>query len=588
MMTMKFSLSRRQLLPLILTAYGLMSSTAYADAPTYAIEKGAKTMRLGEKTYSSIQGEFGQSFSALGYSQFDYAGQPRIVQAIVGGECAATMSLNIVEIAAPGTAIDFNDYTSDVSSKSFPLKPVIEVSTALAEKVCATLQSVEIAIEWLDSDGLTQERRIVYASRDAGWAVQDRLSDSSCQLTQYTAPADLPGLIPTLSDCPHTALFVDNKPVALESDWTLQVTNLPLNYVMQPVDDSPGVLTIMPLLRDCPNVPVQMTLSLNAADFGGKDVAMDSVRVQLTKRNSAPLSRVFWNLLNRYNFCHEDTGFALPQFRVSVVDASKELGVISFEHMGKVVALDPNDASVGRSFFVDDQHPLLAARRRSEKTVETLSSSGAFSGYPAGLYLSAIAAGEFDVARELDRQAAEPYVAWFAGQDDYLRVIALMSGNAGRFEEFRASFLGLFSEFSLVSPLAATYVLSYDANYQACLGSDRVTVTVVEEWQDVLSDGYGFEISRGAVERFETDFSTKPELGEILRVVAGKSPKLLGVLDEHFRGGDTITAADISRGITQMMRSQSCDAPETLRFESNMREYWQAWSARTKKYTSRM
>ena len=226
-----------------------------------------------------------------------------------------------------------------------------------------------------------------------------------------------------------------------------------------------------------------------------------------------------------------------------------------------------------------------------KEEIKNLTAQGKFKDLPGGLYLSAIYDGQFEVLKHLDRQAATQFnkqMNALGGTEILGSFTALFANQTSRSNKITDLYRNLFEHYSLIAPAMASYVLSFGEIYPQCLGDNPVSKKVVTELQDVLTDGYGFEVPISST-RIESVYRVKQELGDILFKYSDKmSLSITGALNNALLKQGEISIQDVNLGTIKAMRQLSCDSAEAEQFESNLLSYWREHNKKSLSYSDEL
>lgn len=231
---------------------------------------------------------------------------------------------------------------------------------------------------------------------------------------------------------------------------------------------------------------------------------------------------------------------------------------------------------------------------RNKSTSEiALENSGQFKSYRAGVYLSAIYAGDFEVARQQDRLFSQPYRQMMNGRGgkDMATMMLLPVKGFGMTQQdvdaLAAAMSALYGKLSMIDMAMATYLFSYPNIYSACLEPNAPGFTLTQEWQEVTTQG-GFEIHRGPVQTSTTTYRANRKFISVLEGVIGTSPQTAGFIDQLLRGSPALSIADTNAGIYAIMRDNKCDSPVIQQLETNLIKYWNQYQKRIKPIRAQM
>ena len=529
--------------------------------------------------------------SANGVSIYEYGGYKRQATAYLTAECDRQMSMGISELAVdPRADTNYNAYSGDIGGDNFPLKPIVDAMRMLAHQKCSQLETLEIKVNWRDARNITGERYF-YVRNSSDWRIAGGLG-SECRTIPFVPPAGEVGLLPVNDLCPNYYLVLNDKEIAPKRDWSVYVRNKPVVYELLRLGSDKKLITTASSLGKCPDGRVDLDLVISAADFGGEARAFEMIHNILVQDDySDALNRLLYRLMRQYQYCHEDApNQRLPQFKYRVLskaDPDKVFGEIEFFHL-----LEEADDGRELPTFVNDRHPVIVKRREVARKITELNTNGIFAGYPGGVYLSAIHAGEFDVVAELDERSgavAEAFAKRFDAAQILADIQALFTLQLDRSDEFRKAYEVVLSEYTLSHAAMATYVLSFGELYKDCLGPNPAGKIVTREVQEVLIDGGGFRVPIGPAQRSTREYWVKKDLGYMLHFYGDEQGlAVTGLVSNFLTGPNGITKTSINSGVLRAMRSYPCSSPEMLRFEENLRKFWIERHSHLKPYTDKI
>lgn len=211
-----------------------------------------------------------------------------------------------------------------------------------------------------------------------------------------------------------------------------------------------------------------------------------------------------------------------------------------------------------------------------------LEANGQFKNYRAGTYLSAIYAGEFDVAKTHDKLFVQPYVQMMGGSDMAALTLFFKQGfdvTESEIADVQKDMENYYSQMSMIDLAMATYLFSYPNIYSQCMEPNAPSITVTTDWQEVTTQG-GFELHRGPVQTTVETFEANRKFYPILKKVVGTEPRLAGFVDTIFRQSPVYSIADTNAGIYAIMDDYRCDSPEIKQLETNLVKYWEDYHRR--------
>ncbi len=231
--------------------------------------------------------------------------------------------------------------------------------------------------------------------------------------------------------------------------------------------------------------------------------------------------------------------------------------------------------------------------RIKSKSEIALENNGQFKKYRAGVYLSALYAGNFEVAREQDRLFSQPYRKMMNGRGGKDMATMMLMPSKGfsmtqREVDTLAEIMGkLYGDLSMIDMAMATYLFSYPNIYSACLEADAPGFTLTQEWQDVTTQG-GFEIHRGPVQTTVTTYRANRKFHKILEGLVGTNPQMAGIIDGFLRSSPVLSISDTNAGVYAIMRDNKCDSPVIQQLETHLIEYWNQYHNRAEPYRAQM
>ena len=581
-----------------LSGSGTNNVGSLAAADNWSIFRVAQLplrVKVGETT--AIAEEAGSadltdSIRARGSSKYTYGGVNRQAGIVFSSKCDRQMTAKIYEspIRNQGVNTNYDKYSGDISADDFPFKPSVEALADIAQQKCAEVDTLEIELSWRNYQGVGA-KRYLYAHKKDDWKIVDGLG-TECRTTPFDPSHKEYGILPVRDACPHEYLSKNDKAITPNRDWNIYVRNMPIIYGLRRSQSDNDYIMTTSSIAKCPNGLVDMDLIVDPEDFGGSENAVSNIRSILHSRNfEDPLYRFTHRFMHVFNFCHEDApNNKLPHFAYRIKSKfapNKTLDVVDFFHLGEDGIKDKN-----LPVIAGDAHPVIVKRREVERKTRDLRTSGAFSNYHGGLYLSAIHAGEFDVLTAIDKQTGAPVrnlLKRLGAADLMAEYGSIFTFQPGRRDEMRKALEVIFSEYTLSHSAMATYVLYFGDVYQACLGPDPAGKKIITEVQKFLSDGSGFDVPIGPVSRSEKTFWTKRELKEMLFFYGDKEGiSISGLANRAFNGDSENSVISINKGVLQMMQSHPCDSPKIEQFETNLIKFWTDRQKRVRPHTDRL
>ncbi|MEM8800526.1 MAG: hypothetical protein AAGF15_10655 [Pseudomonadota bacterium] len=231
-------------------------------------------------------------------------------------------------------------------------------------------------------------------------------------------------------------------------------------------------------------------------------------------------------------------------------------------------------------------------RTKSEAEI-AFETSGLFKDYRAGVYLSALYAGDFTVARTQDRLFSQPYRKLVEGRSGQqlatLMLLPLkgMSMRQAEVDQLAATLQRLNAELSMINTVMATYLFSYPNIYQDCMEPDAPGVVLTTSWREVTTQG-GFVVHEGPIETSKRIYRANRRFYKILEAVVGTEPQIVGITDRMLRGSPALSVSDANAGVYRLMRNYRCDSAEIKQLERHLIEYWNDYQKRIGPYLSRL
>lgn len=571
------------------------SLTAEDNWSTFRVAQLPLRVKVGDNTTIAEEessADETDSINARGSSKYNYGGVNRHAGISFSSKCDRQMTATIFEnpIRNQGVNTNYDKYSGDISGDDFPFKPSVDALADIAQQKCEQVDILEIELSWRNSQNVGT-KKYLYAHKKDDWKIVDGLG-TECRTTPFDPPDNEHGILPVRDACPHEYLSENDEAITPKRDWSIYVRNMPINYGLTRSQSDNNYIMTTSSIAKCPNGLVDMDLIVDPEDFGGSENVVSNIRSILHSRDyEEPLYRFTYRFMNVFNFCHEDApNNKLPHFAYRIISKfapNKTLDVVDFFHLGEEGIKNEN-----LPVIAGDAHPVIVKRREVERKTRELRTSGAFSNYQGGLYLSAIHAGEFDVLTAIDKETGTPIrnlLKSLGAADMMAEIGSIFTFQPGRRDEMREALEVIFSEYTLSHSAMATYVLYFGDIYQACLGPDPAGKKIITEVQEFLSDGSGFNIPIGPVSRSEKTFFAKRELREMLFFYGDKEGmSVSGLANRVFNGDSENSVISVNEGVLKMMQSHPCDSPKIRQFEKNLIKFWTDRQKRVKPHTDRL
>jgi len=128
--------------------------------------------------------------------------------------------------------------------------------------------------------------------------------------------------------------------------------------------------------------------------------------------------------------------------------------------------------------------------------------------HPGAVYLNALYRNDWKTIREEDRSFALPIARMMQPMNDsgIYELMAMFSGGQVQGKQLKNYMQRKMETASMATSLAGFYVLSLASLAPQCLGENPIQIERIKEWDEVLVNGYGVELSR--IPHSETTYYT--------------------------------------------------------------------------------
>ncbi|MEL7311200.1 MAG: hypothetical protein AAFN07_06815 [Pseudomonadota bacterium] len=209
-------------------------------------------------------------------------------------------------------------------------------------------------------------------------------------------------------------------------------------------------------------------------------------------------------------------------------------------------------------------------RRLGEVYDAQLSGTRPFVDTGSDAYLNALYNQEFTTLATMDAELLAGVIPALRFMAQQVSAVGELLGDAGRPLQSAAQEL---SNPSAVTAVALQYLLDYEDEYAACLGSDAVTVTFTERVDTVTRTAGGIEVRRIPGVPVSTTYRIKNEHANLFADVFSKpeSSGADGMIDALFglEGVNQLTDA-----VGELMDDHRCDSDEVKGFERGLLAYY--------------